>query len=93
MSPEVLRALPDLIKNPAFLVIAFLLIKELLSFIKSREKDWVKALDHNTVETAKNTLAMVEVKVRLEMVNRAIDEIPQMKRDIDSAHSLIRELQ
>ena len=61
------------------------LVKELWSLFKNSYKENTKALQETT-------LAITELKVELKHINEKLADMPKMKRDIDVAHELIRQL-
>lgn len=61
-------------------------LKELFTAMKGDTKK-------NTEATQQNTHAIIELKIRLEHLNKSIDMIPKMKKDIDALHDKVRHLQ
>jgi flagellin-specific chaperone FliS len=63
--------------------LGFLVIKEVISMLFDRHKKNTEALE-------KNTIAMVKLETKIEHLQKAIDILPKMQKDIDEAHSKLR---
>jgi hypothetical protein len=65
--------------------LGFLVIKEVVAMLFDRHKKNTEALE-------KNTLAMVKLETKIEHLQKAIDTLPKIQKDIDEAHSKLRQL-
>lgn len=68
-----------------YLLVAAFLLKDIFLSFKNTGKEHTKAIQENT-------LAITKLEVQLEHTNHKLSEIPEMKKDIDSAHESIRAL-
>lgn len=80
----------NLTKNITFGAIALIVLKEVASFLKEMFSNQHKK---NTEALERNTLAIIELKVKLEFLQKALDKLPELERDLSVAHSKIRNLQ
>lgn len=60
-------------------------IKEIISVFKNSTRE-------NTRMLQEATLAIVELKVRLEMLSKQLEALPKLTKDIDYAHQAIRQI-
>ena len=58
-------------------------IKEVYSTMKGDTR-------RNTEATMQNTLAVIDLRLRMEAMTKALEELPRIKKDIDEAHRMIR---
>lgn len=65
--------------------IAIFLFKEVWTWVKDSGKDLKKSVDLLT-------LAVTELRVRLEFIQKDIEGLPKLKSDIDHAHHAIRQM-
>ncbi len=64
---------------------ACFLIKEIWTTFKSSTKE-------NTRETIKNTLAIAELKIHIETLNKRLDQIHELKQEIDHVDEKVDDL-
>lgn len=73
----------------AWSIVGGFIVKELVSLVLkhffNRANDQVKALDENTK-------AIIKLEAKLEFFHQAVAEIPKMQKDINEAHTKIREM-
>lgn len=62
------------------------LVKELFQWMKGSTKEHMQLMQQNT-------LAIVELKVRIEYLSKQLDLLPKLAKDVDQAHKAIREMQ
>lgn len=65
--------------------VGVILIKEIVSWFKGSTREHIKAIEANTI-------AVVELKVHLKYLSERIDQLPEMRSDLDAAHSAIRQI-
>ena len=70
--------------------IFLIVIKEVASFIRDTFSSQQK---QNTQAMQENTLAIVELKVELKFIQRALEKLPEIEKDINVAHQKIRAIE
>lgn len=96
-----MEKLADMISDKAAMPLLLMFIgfgiKELWDLVKGllqkKEDARETAINEATKATNQNTLALVQLSSDMKNVLKAIEEIPKMRKDLDSAHEKIREMQ
>jgi hypothetical protein len=81
-----------LLSNPATWILAGWLIKEMWASRKTKDKEHTSALQQNTQEIQKLTLALAKFEFRLDHLDKAVELLPKMRNDINDFHAKIRAL-
>ena len=72
--------------------VIFILIKEVWTFFKDSRKENTRAIKDLTKTCNALSHDITKLQVQMEYVHKDLSLIPEMKRDIDAAHVMIREI-
>ncbi len=71
-----------LLTNPAFLILIGWLLKDLLHSLRKDNSKIENSLQENSKRMEQLTLAILELKVKLEHVSAITTQVPEMKTDL-----------
>lgn len=80
MNPEI-----KLLILTNIIAIAGVIFKEVYEAFKNNSKEQLKA-------TQENTIAIVELKIKIEILLKAMERISKLESDVNAAHSALRSM-
>lgn len=80
----------DIAKNGGPAVITIIIT---MLFLKNEIKELKQSLKENNAVTQQNTLSIVRLEGKLEGMNRVVEQVPKMQKDIDEAFSRVRKVE
>ena len=72
--------------------VGLLVAKEVFSFFRSGQSENTRALEKNREAMGDLGKAVVKLQCQIETLNKNIEILPKLGRDVDAAHSAIREM-
>lgn len=82
-----------LVKNPAFVVIAAWLAREMWQSHTKSKNGQDEAIKENTKKMQELTISIIKLETKLEHIYESLSSIPKMKEDINALHGRYRSLQ
>lgn len=73
-------------------VIVFFALKELWGLFKNDKKESGKVMQEHTKATQENTLSIVRLQVQIEMLLKAVEALPELRKDLDNVGGIVREM-
>lgn len=84
--------LMGLLKNPAFILMAVWLFKEVWSNAKRKNLALDSTLKDLSDKINQLTIAVVKLEAQLQSIDKLVEIIPKMREDINASHDKIRSL-